>query len=264
MSPAARPIRSPTRWTQRTSFLHDPAGAVTRYRDLQTRRPNAPEISIDLGNALAALGEDDKALVEYGRGIDGAKGTTRAIGFYDRATSLFRLGRILDARASYVEALRLDSNDRDAKFKSRSSTGSSAFSGKQSPTPRLSLASSAHRSQAARSNLGVLRSCDAERFRRTRAVGVTGRGGLDRCGAARDGPERADELSGAISQWTRRSGFWMRSAASSGGCRRCSRVPACVEAVTSTCRIEPMGVSGVEPAGGVADGCFGGTRCASI
>ena len=97
-------------------FLRDPAGAVTRYRDLQTRRPTAPEISIDLGNAVAALGEHDRALVEYGRGIDGAKGTTRSIAFYDRATSLFRLGRILDARAAYVEALRLDSNDRDAKF----------------------------------------------------------------------------------------------------------------------------------------------------
>jgi Ca-activated chloride channel family protein len=97
-------------------FLRDPAGAATRYRDLQARRPTAPEISIDLGNALAALGEHDRALVEYGRGIDGAKGTTRSIAFYDRATSLVRLGRILDARAAYVEALRLDSNDRDAKF----------------------------------------------------------------------------------------------------------------------------------------------------
>lgn len=97
-------------------FLRDPAGAITRYRDLQARRPTAPEISIDLGNALAAVGEHERALVEYGRGIDGAKGTTRSNAFYDRATSLFRLGRILDARAAYVEALRLDSNDRDAKF----------------------------------------------------------------------------------------------------------------------------------------------------
>src|SRR5437867_1314706 len=97
-------------------FAHDPAGAVARYRDLQVKRPTAPEISIDLGNALAALGEHDRALVEYGRGIDTAKGTTRAIAFYDRATSLFRLGRILDARAAYVEALRNDPNDRDAKF----------------------------------------------------------------------------------------------------------------------------------------------------
>jgi Ca-activated chloride channel family protein len=97
-------------------FLHDPAAALTRYRDLQARRPAAPEISIDLGNALATLGEHQRALVEYGRGIENAKGTTRAIGFYDRGTSLFRLGRILEARVAYVEALRLDPNDRDAKF----------------------------------------------------------------------------------------------------------------------------------------------------
>jgi Ca-activated chloride channel homolog len=97
-------------------FLRDPAGAVARYRDLQARRPTAPEISINLGNALAKQGEHDRALVEYSRGIENAKGTTRAIAFYDRATSLFRLGRILDSRAAYVEALRLDPNDRDAKF----------------------------------------------------------------------------------------------------------------------------------------------------
>jgi Ca-activated chloride channel family protein len=97
-------------------FTHDPTAAIARYRDLQAKRPAAPEISIDLGNAFAATGQHDRALVEYGRGIDTAKGTTRAVAFYDRATSLFRLGRILDARAAYVEALRLDPNDRDAKF----------------------------------------------------------------------------------------------------------------------------------------------------
>jgi Ca-activated chloride channel family protein len=98
------------------TFLRDPAGAVARYRDLQSRRPTAPEISINLGNALAAIGEHERALVEYGRGIDSAKATIRATAFYDRATSLFRLGRVLDARAAYVEALRLNPNDRDAKF----------------------------------------------------------------------------------------------------------------------------------------------------
>jgi Ca-activated chloride channel homolog len=97
-------------------FLRDPAGAVARYRDLQARRPTAPEISINLGNALASQGEHDRALVEYRRAIENATGKTRAIAFYDRATSLFRLGRILDSRAAYVEALRLDPTDRDAKF----------------------------------------------------------------------------------------------------------------------------------------------------
>jgi tetratricopeptide (TPR) repeat protein len=97
-------------------YLHDPAGALARYRDLQSRRPTSPEITIDLANTLAKLGDHDAALVQYGRAIDNAKGTTRAIAFYDRATSLFRQGRILDARAAYVEALRLDPTDRDAKF----------------------------------------------------------------------------------------------------------------------------------------------------
>jgi Ca-activated chloride channel family protein len=97
-------------------FLRDPSGAIARYRDLQKRRPAAPEISIDLGNALAAVGEHDRALVEYSRGLENTRRETRATGFYDRATSLFRLGRIVDARAAYVEALRLDPTDRDAKF----------------------------------------------------------------------------------------------------------------------------------------------------
>ena len=97
-------------------FLRDPTAAVARYRDLEARRPTSPEISIDLGNALAALGEHQPALTEYGRGIENGKGKTRSIAFYDRATSLFRMARIVEARAAYVEALRLDPSDRDAKF----------------------------------------------------------------------------------------------------------------------------------------------------
>jgi len=98
-------------------FLRDPAGALARYRDLQVARPASPEIAVDLANTLAKLNDHDRALVAYGRALDNAKGgSTREIAFYDRANSLFRLGRILDARASYVEALRLDPTDRDAKF----------------------------------------------------------------------------------------------------------------------------------------------------
>src|SRR5207245_6848170 len=50
------------------------------------------------------------------RGHDNAEGGNRAIAFYDRGNALFRQGRLLDARASYMEALRLDPTDRDAKF----------------------------------------------------------------------------------------------------------------------------------------------------
>jgi Ca-activated chloride channel family protein len=98
-------------------FQRDPAAALSRYRELQATRPASPEIAVDLANALAKLNDHDRALVAYGRALDNAKGgSTREIAFYDRGNSLFRLGRILDARASYVEALRLDPTDRDAKF----------------------------------------------------------------------------------------------------------------------------------------------------
>ena len=98
-------------------FQRDPAGALARYRDLQVARPASPEIAVDLANTLAKLNDHDRALVAYGRALDNAKGgSTREIAFYDRGNSLFRLGRILDARGSYVEALRLDPTDRDAKF----------------------------------------------------------------------------------------------------------------------------------------------------
>jgi Ca-activated chloride channel family protein len=97
-------------------YLHDPAAALTRYRDILARRPSSPEVAIDLANTLAKLGDHERALVEYRRALETAKGTTRAIAFYDRGNALFRLGRIVEARASYVEGLRLDPNDRDAKF----------------------------------------------------------------------------------------------------------------------------------------------------
>jgi len=98
-------------------YQRDPAAALSRYRDLQVARPASPEIAVDLANTLAKLNDHDRALVAYGRALDNAKaGSARAIAFYDRGNSLFRLGRILDARASYVEALRLDPTDRDAKF----------------------------------------------------------------------------------------------------------------------------------------------------
>jgi Ca-activated chloride channel homolog len=97
-------------------YKRDPAGALARYRDLQQARPNSPEITINLANTLVQLGENERALIQYGRALDNAKGTTRAIGFYDRGNALFGLGRVVEARASYVEALRIDPNDRDAKF----------------------------------------------------------------------------------------------------------------------------------------------------
>ena len=94
----------------------DYAGSLAMYRDLQATLPNAPELSIDAGNALYMLGDFTRALPDYAKAIDIGDPSTRAVAQYDRGNALFRLQRLEDARDAYKESLRMDPNDRDAKF----------------------------------------------------------------------------------------------------------------------------------------------------
>lgn len=90
--------------------------ALAAYRDLQNAHPDAPELAIDAGNALHMIGDHARALPDYAHAIDLAAVDLRAVAQYDRGNSLFRLGRLEDARDAYRESLRLDPSDRDAKF----------------------------------------------------------------------------------------------------------------------------------------------------
>jgi Ca-activated chloride channel family protein len=94
----------------------DYAGALAMYRDLQATLPEAPELSINAGNALHMLGDFTRALPDYAKAIDVGDPEIRAIAQYDRGNTLYRLQRLEDARDAYKEALRMDPNDRDAKF----------------------------------------------------------------------------------------------------------------------------------------------------
>ncbi len=90
--------------------------ALEDYRDLQAADPNSPQLSIDAGNALHMLTEYARALPDYAKAIDLAGPDVRAIAQYDRGNTLYRLGRLADARDAYRESLRLEPSDRDAKF----------------------------------------------------------------------------------------------------------------------------------------------------
>jgi Ca-activated chloride channel family protein len=57
-----------------------------------------------------------RALPDYAKAIDATDVHLRTIAQYDRGNTLFRLGRIEDARDAYRETLRLEPDDRDAKF----------------------------------------------------------------------------------------------------------------------------------------------------
>jgi Ca-activated chloride channel family protein len=90
--------------------------ALAEYRDLQAAMPNAPELSIDAGNALHMSGDFPRALPDYAKAIDLGDAGIRAIAQYDRGNTLYYLERLEDARDAYRESLRLDPTDRDAKF----------------------------------------------------------------------------------------------------------------------------------------------------
>jgi len=94
----------------------DYQAALAAYRDLQKSAPEAPELSINAGNSLHMLGDYSRALPDYAKAIDATDFHLRAIAQYDRGNTLFRLGRLEDARDAYRETLRLDPSDRDAKF----------------------------------------------------------------------------------------------------------------------------------------------------
>lgn len=91
-------------------------GALARYRGILRDRPDLAEVAINAGNALYRLGQFDRALSNYEAAMISPDRRVRAVAWYDRGNALFRLGRNDDARAAYVEALKIDPNDRDAKF----------------------------------------------------------------------------------------------------------------------------------------------------
>ena len=91
-------------------------GALARYRLLQHDRPDLAQLAVNAGNALYRLQEYPRALADYDHALDQATREIRAIASYNRGNALFRLGRLEDARVSYVDALRANPADRDAKY----------------------------------------------------------------------------------------------------------------------------------------------------
>ncbi len=110
------PIASANQAANERFAAGDVRSALSRYQDLARQRPDLPPLAVNSGSALFRLGQYELALNAYDQAIAGTDKKVRAIALYDRGDTLFRLGRLPDARAAFVDALKLDPKDRDVKY----------------------------------------------------------------------------------------------------------------------------------------------------
>lgn len=90
--------------------------ALREYRRAQAAEPAEPAPVFNAATALYQLGEYERAAAELRSLIATADPALRARAWYNLGNAYVRLGRLLDARAAYREALLLDPGNRDAKF----------------------------------------------------------------------------------------------------------------------------------------------------
>lgn len=90
--------------------------ALLEYRRAQAADPANPVPSFNAGTALYQLGEYERAATDLRAAIASGEAALRARAWYNLGNIHVRLGRLLDARAAYREALLLDPDDAHAKF----------------------------------------------------------------------------------------------------------------------------------------------------
>jgi tetratricopeptide (TPR) repeat protein len=89
--------------------------ALKKYTDAQAQKPEAPELHYNIGNVLFRKGEYAKAVEEYLRAQAATDPRLAQMATFNRGNALMQQGRLQDAVNAYVQALRGDAKDQDAK-----------------------------------------------------------------------------------------------------------------------------------------------------
>jgi len=89
--------------------------AMRKYTDAQAKKPTAPELHYNIGNVLFRKGDIEKALEEYRRAQVTSSTRLRQAATYNQGNAFLQAGKVQEAVNSYVQALRLDPNDAEAK-----------------------------------------------------------------------------------------------------------------------------------------------------
>ena len=92
------------------------ADALESYREAQRRTPNEPTIALNVGRALHALGEFERAETATLGAMRSDDPQIRALALFHTGNHRWAGGDLLGARAAFVEALRAQSDMLDAKI----------------------------------------------------------------------------------------------------------------------------------------------------
>jgi Ca-activated chloride channel family protein len=92
------------------------AQAFENYKQAQIEDPGNEKLKYNLGNTSYKLGKFDEASNIYKSLAAGAQEKNlKEKSFYNLGNTYYRLGKLEDSEKSYMEALKLDSNDMQAK-----------------------------------------------------------------------------------------------------------------------------------------------------
>jgi tetratricopeptide (TPR) repeat protein len=89
--------------------------ALKMYTDAQAVRPDAPELHYNIGNVLYRKHEFDKAAEEYRKAQGARDPALSQAAVFNRGNALMAQQRLPEAIQAYVQALRADPADADAK-----------------------------------------------------------------------------------------------------------------------------------------------------
>jgi Ca-activated chloride channel homolog len=91
------------------------ADAETAYLDAQVKNPGRPEVLYNLGNSLIKQKKYDQGVQSLSQSAGKGDKIVRQNSWYNTGNALFEAGRFKDSAEAFVQALKLDPSDKDAK-----------------------------------------------------------------------------------------------------------------------------------------------------
>jgi Ca-activated chloride channel homolog len=91
------------------------ADAENAYLDAQVKNPGRPEVLYNLGNALIKQKEYSRGIQSLSQSASKGDNVIRRNSWYNTGNALYEAGKFKDSAEAYVQALKLDPHDQDAK-----------------------------------------------------------------------------------------------------------------------------------------------------